>query len=321
LWHLFKTPLNLFLGEFDMINKKSLTLLGSLAVLTVPQAFALPSYVVPTGATSCIQCHDDNFGKGFKTGVLQAAASPLGKIPGLTAYIKSLSTPVIPTPVTPTGTDTKPVIHPINPEWNVTVGESQLIVPLRVSDAEDDSFSFKGSMPQGAAITAPATDAQSTLPMSLLLWSPTASQAGKSYTVSVTANEIGTGRTLVSSPVTATIKVWPARATTSKNVTQLLLDRAQWNNNQLLLTGKLLFKAGLTTDQRAAALASLRLNLKSSIGIAIGSPLALAVDNFGNWKQILTLNASQVPCVAKVDYEGLVAVRTVKLAPASTCIK
>lgn len=305
-----------------MIDKKSLTLLGSLAVLTVPQAFAMPSYVVPTGATSCNQCHNDNFGNGFKAAALQAAASPLGKIPGLTAYIKSLSTPVTPvTPVTPTGTDTKPVIHPINPEWNVTVGESQLVIPLRVSDAEDDSFSFKGSMPQGAAITAPATDAQSTLPMSILLWSPTATQAGKSYTISVTANEMGTGRTLVSSPVTATIKVWPARASASKNVTQLLLDRAQWNNNQLLLTGKLLFKTGLTTAQRAAALANLRLNLKSSIGIAIGSPLALAVDNFGNWKQILTLNASQVPCVARVDYEGLVAVRTVKLAPASTCIK
>jgi hypothetical protein len=117
------------------------------------------------------------------------------------------------------------------------------------------------------------------------------------------------------------IRVWPARTVASKNVSQFLVQQAQWNNNQLLLAGRVLFNSIVTTSQRDALLANLALNIKSDTNIAIGTPLKLTADTFGNWTQIINLNSSQVPCNAKVDYEGLINQRTVKLAPSTSCIK
>ncbi|MEY4768296.1 MAG: hypothetical protein RL637_935, partial [Pseudomonadota bacterium] len=172
--------------KLSIVSTIGLTVISG--VLAVGNSWAKPEYVVPTGAKTCDQCHLDNFGSGYKSGVLQAAASPLGKMAGLTAYIKSLSTPV--TPII-TGANTKPVIHPVNAEWNVTVGESTLLIPIRVSDAEDDNVILQGSVPLGAVASAFKPDTQTNLPMTYLRWTPTASQAGKIYNVSVTVKETG----------------------------------------------------------------------------------------------------------------------------------
>jgi hypothetical protein len=299
-----------------MMNKKRLyaVALGTTTLLSgMPPALAQPQYMAPTGATQCSQCHLDNFGGGYKPGMIAASLSPLGKFAGLKAWLNPTTPPV--------AADTKPVVHPINPQWDITVGESPLSIPLQVSDAEDDSFVIKGSAPLGATVSTPVTDSQSHLPMATLNWKPTAAQAGKSYNISLTANETGTGRTLVSSAVTATVNVWPARVSATKNVSQLMIQRAQWNNNQLLLEGKVLFNSKVTAAQRTNLLATLQLDLTSKSGLVVSSPAALVADSTGNWKKTVQLSGSQVPCAAKVSYENLVALRSVKLAPAATCVK
>jgi hypothetical protein len=272
-------------------------------------ALARPEYVIPTGASNCDSCHLDNFGTGYKAGVLQAAASPLGKIAGLTAFLH-------PTPVQ--GSDTKPILHPLNNQWDVTVDESALFIPLRVSDAEDDNFTIQGTIPIGMSVVSLSTDPQSNLPMMGLRWKPTAAQANKTYTLTLSAKETGTGRTLISDNITTKVRVWSARNSATKNVSHFIIRQAQWNNNQLVLAGKVLFKSNLTAAQRATALARLRMTVKSESGVAVTTPLALSPDSQGNWGSVLA--NTQVPCSVKLNYEGLNAARTVKLAPES-CIK
>ena len=45
----------------------SLTLVAITTLSLTSQAWAKPEYVVPTGASSCDQCHLDNFGKFYET--------------------------------------------------------------------------------------------------------------------------------------------------------------------------------------------------------------------------------------------------------------
>ena len=289
------------------------SLISFLLLNPLPPVFAMPQYMAPTGATSCDQCHLDNFGSGYRPGVLAASASPLGKFPGLIAFLN-------PKPPAPVGANTKPVLHPIDSQWHITVNETPLNIPLRISDAEDDNVVIKGSVPFGASVSVPTTDPQSHLPIAFLTWKPTATQAGKSYTLTLTANEIGTGRNLVSNALTTTVTVWPARNNALKNVSQLIIQRAQWSNEQLLLAGQVIFNSNVTAAQRSNLLASLKVNLTSKNGLVIDSPQTLSADSNGNWTKSIALNASQVPCVAKINYDGLIATRTVKLAPLETCL-
>jgi hypothetical protein len=298
-----------------MIHKKLWAAgLGVVAALSVSSnALARPEYVIPTGASNCDSCHLDNFGTGYKAGVLQAAASPLGKIAGLFAFLH-------PAPVLP-GSDTKPVLHPLNNEWDVTVGEVGLFIPLRVSDSEDDNFTLQGVVPVGTTVVSLSTNAQTNLPMMGLSWKPSAAQADKTYTFTLSAKETGVGRILVSDTITTKVRVWPARTSATKNVSQFMVRQAQWDNNQLSLAGKVLFKGAVTAAKRAASLAALRMNVKTETGVVIGVPLVLTPDINGNWTKTLALTDTQVPCAVKLDYEGLNAARTVKLAPPASCIK
>ena len=289
------------------------SLIPFLLVNVLPHVCAMPQYMAPTGATRCDQCHLDNFGSGYRPGVLEASASPLGKFPGLIAFLN-------PKPPVPLGANTPPILHPIDSQWHITVDDAQLNIPLRISDAEDDNVVIKGSVPFGASVSVPTTDVQSHLPLAFLTWKPTAAQAGKSYTLTLAANEIGIGRNLVSNTLNATVTVWPARTNALKNVSQLIIQRAQWSDEQLLLAGKVLFNSNVTAAQRSTLLASLKVNLTSKNGLIIESPQTLNADSHGNWTKSIVLNASQVPCVAKINYNGLIVTRTVKLAPVATCL-
>ncbi|WP_394754270.1 hypothetical protein [Crenothrix sp.] len=302
------------------MNKKMLSVatlvIGTIGSIT--DVLARPEFVVPTGAAGCTSCHFDDFGTGFKPGVLEASK---GGLPGLKEFLH-------PTPVK-TG-DTKPVLHLINEYWDVTVGSAPLVIPLLVSDAEDDAFMVNVSIPsikngglavKGAVLSSERTDLESNLPAIDFKWQPTAAQANKTYTVNFTAKEKGVGRKLLSNTVTATINVWPARHSATKNVSQFKVQRAQWSNNSLNLTGAVIFKSTLTAAQRNAALKTLSLKMRTNSGFGVGSASHLTADANGNWKKSVALKAAAVPCTIKLEYEGLNATSPVKLAPKKTCLQ
>jgi hypothetical protein len=285
---------------------------------TATNVLAQPQYVLPTGASGCADCHLNSLGVGYKPEVITiatTATSQADKMAKLTAFVKSLTTPV----VTP---DTAPVLHPINNKWNITVGEVPLAIPFVVSDAEHDTFDIHGSVAAGMTVSAITTNPTTQLPTFTLKWTPTALQANKNYPISVYVKETGTGRILASKPVAASVKVWPARANSATaKVSQLVLQAAQWTNGTLKLSGQLLFKSTVTAAQRTAALSTLKMNVKSATGMVVSLPLPLTPTLIGNWTKSITLTAAQVPCMVVIDYEGLKAERPVAGAAATTCLK
>jgi len=272
------------------------------AVCIMTNAWGYPEYVAPTGAAGCTSCHNDNYGNGFKQGIL--AAFEQGGLAGLRIFLH---------PAAPL--DTKPVIRSINSKWDITVGETPLVIPLKVYDAENDSFALHGSAPAGYTLSQVYIDSASNLPTIDVKWAPTAGQANKLYPLSVYAMETGSGRTLSSNTVKTIIQVWPARVSATKNVSQFMLQAAQWKNGKLNLAGRLIFKSGLTAAQRTDALASLTMSVNSIDGYTLRPPVKLAPQANGNWFKSLTLTGIEhVPCAIKLEYEGLKVARTVALA-------
>ena len=289
-------------------NLFAVLLTAAATIGSVTDVSARPQYVIPTGAAGCASCHLDSLGgRGWKPGVL--AAFDQGGIAGLKAFLNPVA-----------NNNTAPVLHPINNQWDVTVGEAALVIPLQVTDKENDTFSLHGSAPTGYKVSPVTSTAPSNIPTINLSWTPTAAQANKNYTLSLYVQETGVGRTLKSNTVTANIHVWSARVSATKNISQFIVQSAQWKANQLAIAGQVIFKPKLTAAKRSAALKALTLEVKSNSGLVIGQPLKLTVDANGNWQKNLALTASEVPCLVKLNYEGLNAARTVQLAP-STCVK
>ncbi len=278
-----------------------------------PVVLAHPEYVKPTGASGCTACHNDNYGNGFKAGVLAAAYSSDGLIEGLKDYIDDYND-------AQEDENTNPVLSPINEQWDVTVGEAPLLIPLRVYDDEHDDFVIHGSSPSGYSWSKIYLDSLTELPSVDYRWSPKAGQANKTYTVSFYAQEKGSGRSLKSNTVTATVRVWSARTSATKQVSQFRLQTAQWSANKLTLSGVVIFKTSVTSAQRAAALTALTMTLVSNSGKVISAPTKLTPIANGAWQKTLGLTRGQVPCSIRLNYEGLNASRLVKQAP-STCIK
>jgi hypothetical protein len=78
-----------------MNNKIVISLLSTIAfTLCSLTALARPEYVAPTGATGCTDCHYNNSGSGFKSGVITAYYSSSNHLAGLTNYITALNAPV-----------------------------------------------------------------------------------------------------------------------------------------------------------------------------------------------------------------------------------
>ena len=101
-----------------------------------------------------------------------------------------------------------------------------------------------------------------------------------------------------------------------------MLQSAQWKDGKLILAGRLVFKSNLSSAQRAAALASLTMSIKSSDGYTLHSPVKLAPQANNSWyKSIALINdddddEQKPPCAVKLEYEGLKVARTVSLASA-----
>jgi hypothetical protein len=290
-------------------NWPSVLLLATSALLA-SDALALEEFVELTGAKGCTDCHKDDLGNGYLPGVLEAFDSPLGFIEGLKAFLNKGAVGPI---------NTAPVLHPINPKWDVTVGEMPLVIPLQVTDKEDDSFTLHGSAPSGYSSS--KVYVKNNLPTIDFSWRPTAAQANKSYPVSLYVQETGDGSPLKSNTITATIQVWPARNSKTKNVAQFMLQGAQWKNKALTLNGQLTFKSNLSSAQLKTAMSSLSMTVTSASGKIISQPVKLSANNTGSWTKTFTLGANETPCTVKVSYEGLNAARPVSQAPSSTCVK
>ncbi|MDO9105593.1 MAG: hypothetical protein Q7U57_11610 [Methylovulum sp.] len=272
------------------------------AVCMAADVSAYPEYVAPTAASGCTACHNDNYGNGFKAGIL--AAFEEGGLAGLKAFLH----PVVPV-------NHNPVLRGINSKWDITVGETPLVIPFKVYDADNDSFALHGSAPTGYSFSTVYIDSASKLPTMNFKWSPTAAQANKLYVLSVYAKETGSGRTLSSNTVKTTIQVWPARTSVTKNISQFMLLSAQWKDGKLNLAGWLAFKPNLTTAQRAAVLANLTMSVKSSKGYTLRAPVKLTPQASGNWYKSLALtDVEKVSCAIKLEFEGLKVARTVTMA-------
>lgn len=284
--------------------KLSLLILLTGSVINTP-ALARPEYVPITGAKDCTVCHADNFGRApWKPGVLDAFS--MGGIQGLINFVKSGGT-----------NDTAPVLSPISAEWNVTVGESPLKIPLHVFDKENDTFTLRGSTPMvGTVLSKLYIDTTTNLPTQDLLWTPTASDANKTYAIKVNAAENAAGHTLISNNVKANIYVWPARANAQTALVQdFKISTARWASGVLTLYGQVTFKSQVTDVQRTSALSTLTLNLTSNTGVSVGTPQKLKLNNKGNWSTTVPLPAKTVPCMIVGNYEGLNAKLTVGSAP------
>ncbi|WP_157844927.1 hypothetical protein [Methylocucumis oryzae] len=277
--------------------------------LSAHDALAYATYIAPTGATGCTDCHLNNSGSGYQPGILEAARSPLGVIEGLKAFLSSIKVE----------TNTPPVLNAINSKWDITVGESALIIPLQVRDNEDDTFALHGTAPKGHTLS--DIYSKNGLPTIDFKWLPTYDQANKTYAIKFYVRETGDKRSLKSNTVKAHIRVWPARTTNTKYIESFQLQGAQWLNNTLTLNGSVTFPSHLTSTQRQAALSTLTMSVTSAKGTEISQPVTLILNITGNWTKKFTLNASEVPCTVKVHYEGLIGMRSVSLAPEDTCLK
>lgn len=284
-------------------------LVGWLGLWLASDAWSYPAYVAPTDASGCTSCHNDNYGNGFRSGIL--AAFEQGGLVALKAFLH----PVVVSPVDPNPEDntdpddsiepvnTKPVIRPINSKWDITVGEAPLVIPIKVYDAESNSFDLHGTAPVGYSFSAVYLDNVTKLPTSDFIWSPTATQANKSYLLNIYASE--TDSDVSSSPIRVVVQVWPARVSNTKNISQFQLTGAQLKNGKLNLTGTLNYRAGLTDSQKASAQATLTMSVKDLMGNTINSPVKISPQANGNWYKTLTLTTTNIPCTIKLEYEGL----------------
>ncbi len=297
-----------------MQKKILFTVLGLLLNSAInTSALAREQYLTITGAAGCTTCHvDENGGAPWNPGVLEAFDS--NGIQGLIDFVNTATTNTTP--------DTAPILSQINNQWDVTVGETPLVISLQVFDQENDSFALQGSAPmQGYTLSPLYIGSTSNLPTIDFNWAPTAVQANKNYKISVYAQENGSGRTLKSNTVSASIFVWPARANAATAIVkEFKLQTARWSAGKLMLSGQVIFKPEATAEQRMNALNTLTMQLTSKSGFVLASPLKLKLNSTGAWTRALSLSSTKVPCAIKANYEGLNSLRSVKLAPAN-CVK
>ncbi len=76
-----------------LMNKKNIiSMFGMFALIVCSiTGWARPEYVAPTGASGCTDCHVNNSGSGYKTGVITAYYSSSNRMVGLKNYITALN--------------------------------------------------------------------------------------------------------------------------------------------------------------------------------------------------------------------------------------
>ncbi|WP_394753955.1 hypothetical protein [Crenothrix sp.] len=311
---------NYFLDAFSKKVSQKILAVAFLAFNTVmaADAYGQPQYADELKVSGqCTLCHTSQEGgrDTVKPAAFQAWQKG-GVIPGLRDYLKNLAG------------NAKPVLLPVDTQWNVQVGEVPLTIPLIVKDKEADNFAMELTntanplAPKGYRFSKKYSIPSTNRPAINFIWKPKAAQKNKNYKATFRAKETtASGATQLSNTVNTSIFVWPARPASAKNViSQFNIDSAKWAAKKLTMAGRLVFKKTAATAAKAAALRSLRLNIKSNNGVVVGLPVLLKPSASGAWISTFTLTATQVPCLVKAKYEKLMAARTVKSAPA-TCKK
>lgn len=300
-----------------IVNQTFLTLsiVAIVSLSMINRAHARPEFANELGVSGqCILCHTSPLGGGdtVKNAALQAFNSN-GIRPGLENYLKSLQ-------------NAKPVILPINKEWNVHIGQT-FSIPLVINDDEDQGFTMELTLAKPALIA--KTYAFSTWslnskgqPNLKFNWQPVNKQAPGKYSLSFRSYEVTTsGNKQYSNTINANAYLWAARPVSTQHVIdRFTLDNAGWKANKLTLTGKIDYKKSASAQQRATALKTLRLKIKSFTNTTITNAVSLNPNSTGNWTLTLPLTSNQTPCVVKTEFEQLIAARTVQ-GVATSCKK
>ncbi|MCF8006801.1 MAG: hypothetical protein K9K84_05275 [Methylovulum sp.] len=277
--------------------------------------YCYPQFQTYTNASDCTSCHQDNYGHGFKTGVL-AEFEDKG-LAGLKDFVNAnlqqavIFNNTVTLPNTVSLPNTPPEIRPINSKWDVTVGEAPLIIPFTINDTEQNQVVLHGSAPTGASFSKVYIDKVTQLPTINFIWSPTPEQAKKQFALNVFAEEIDASPALRSSSIKTVIQVWAARNSATKNIKRFSLFSAEVINNTLKLSGNIQFQANLSNAQRSTLLKKLSMSVKTSKDKLISPSLKLTINAKGDWFKSISLAKTTPPCIVKLEYEYLKSARPV----------
>ncbi|NOU13550.1 MAG: hypothetical protein HOO92_06205 [Methylococcaceae bacterium] len=160
----------------------------------------------------------------------------------------------------------------------------ELLIPLSVTDQEEDEFTIITKLPLGATISDPRT-AENGLPTRDFKWTPTAGQENRIYSLKFAAKEIRDKKALSSKPVAVKIHVWPAGD--HAQVSKLIVSTAKWSAGSLTLKGKVALNKWMLPTEKTEYLASTEtISFVAGIngkGINIGTSQQITFDPKGNW--------------------------------------
>lgn len=267
--------------------------------------------------TTCQACHNSNDGNSSNVKSAAMAAFIQGGVnPGLKNFVANT--------ISSGPANTKPVISPVNPEWNIDEGQ-ELSIPLSVTDTEEDPFEITGKFPIGASTASPEYIATNGLHTIDFKWTPTSDQANKIHTVKFIAKETATTKKLSSKPFTVKIHVWPAGV--HSNVSKLIVSTAKWKLDALTLKGKVVLNNKMLPTEKTTFLSRTDLDINfiaglNNQGINIGNSQPITFDSKGNWSLTsLVLPASPAfSCNVSLEVDSAKVTKKIAGAP-KTCIK
>lgn len=212
------------------------------------------------------------------------------------------------------GAKDKPRVNAL-PDQDVSVGET-LSITVSALDCNDVPIVIKASKLKGSSMPAASQDFDdSGLWTGIFTFTPTQSQANKSFTVKFTAVETEDERR-ASTPRPVRIRVFPAGSSYDDGaVAAVKIQSARWSNGNLRVKGKVLFSKTLNAAERNSLVAGASLSLTDASGAVTYA--SVPVKPNGQWSsQTPAAAESGVPCEISAQFYGKSATpRTVKKAP------
>ncbi len=289
----------------------------STEVLTANVCVAKPVVVIPT--TVIPTCKTTEILNSTKTACVLKPVTVAPPTCATGEFLNITKTACVKPPVV--AVNTNPVLNAVAQQWDAKVGEL-ITIPLSVKDAEQDVFAMSGSV-AGSKFSAVHPNAGN-LPTIDFLWTPTASQVNKIFTISFMAKETKTALKLASNKVAVKIRVWAAGDRSTASITKLNVMTSAWSAGKLTLAGNVVFNNLLTAAEKQTFIDQ-KLDLtvtngKNPIGGALVGAATVTLDKIGNWSISLPVAQAQIPCDVTLQYDGQNASRTVNGSP-TTCLK
>ena len=291
---------------------KSTEILTANVCVAKPIVVIIPPTIIPT-------CKTTEILNAAKTACILKPVTVTPPTCATGEFLNLTKTACVKPPVT--AVNTKPVLNAVAQQWDAKVGEL-ITIPLSVKDAEQDVFAMSGSV-AGSKFSAVHPNAGN-LPTIDFLWTPTAAQVNKIFTISFMAKETKTALKLASNKVAVKIRVWAAGDRSTASITKLNVMTSAWSAGKLTLAGNVVFNNLLTAAEKQAFIAQ-KLDLtvtngKNPIGGALVGAATVKLDKLGNWSISLPVAQAQIPCDVTLQYDGQNASRTVTGSPAA-CLK